>query len=391
MMKRKGKKPMSKKNWWIFAGLCLGVAGTVEAEPYIAVRTGFKCSVCHVNHTGGGKRTDYGYVYSQYQLIMKATQLESADDNLDPKLNKSISVGANFRVFQTHSLSYGWTPPDSTVTPYFAGDTADFKRINLGSNDATSIDEGNLYLEFDLIRNLMTLYMDETVAPTPLNREMWGMIQLPWNSYFKFGNMLLPYGFRLMDDQAFVRQYTGYTYKTTSLGYEVGIEPGPLSAIFNLTSNKFSTVDYVVFNNMPVIRTVRVGGSYAMAVRKQGNPTRKKDRQRGVFAGFSAGMFTVLGERDYITSPDSVYSRADYLELDVLPIQGFNIKCVYEYYWPDEVAPAKEDGLRRITVGVEPFIAPFLQVGLYYRKNDAPPQNGTANQDQIVGRFHAFF
>ena len=41
----------------------LTAAGPVQAEPYMAVREGYKCSKCHVNQTGGGMRTDYARVY----------------------------------------------------------------------------------------------------------------------------------------------------------------------------------------------------------------------------------------------------------------------------------------------------------------------------------------
>src|SRR3569832_2177888 len=94
------------------------LATLAGAEPYIAVRTGFKCSQCHVNGTGGGKRTDYGNVYSQYKLLMATPLNDSLPYSFDPRLNKAISLGANYRVEQVRTMAYsqgGQTAPSRDI------------------------------------------------------------------------------------------------------------------------------------------------------------------------------------------------------------------------------------------------------------------------------------
>ena len=55
---------------WVLLGALLLPGKALQAEPYVAVRTGFKCSQCHVSPTGGGKRTEFGVLYSQTNLAM---------------------------------------------------------------------------------------------------------------------------------------------------------------------------------------------------------------------------------------------------------------------------------------------------------------------------------
>ncbi|MFQ5605139.1 MAG: hypothetical protein ACE5HS_17885, partial [bacterium] len=68
-----------------------------RAEPYLAIRTGFKCSQCHVNRTGGGKRTAFGVIYAQTRLYTKIIQSAKRSSFFDGKLSNSVSIGANFR------------------------------------------------------------------------------------------------------------------------------------------------------------------------------------------------------------------------------------------------------------------------------------------------------
>src|SRR5690606_37437092 len=151
------------------------------------------------------------------------------------------------------------------------------------------------------------------------NREIWMMARnLPGNSYIKIGRTLLPYGFRLMDDQAFIRNGTNYGYGRHDLAGEIGIEPGPVSVIANPTNTHFSSVGSVVFRNF------RVGGSYGATTEGAQFTT------YGPFVGASYGPFTALAEVDFIeeeASGDSTITKvAQFYEINVVPWQGVNLK-----------------------------------------------------------------
>lgn len=341
-------------------------AGSAFAEPYMAVRTGFKCSQCHLNQSGGAGRTEYGNAYTQYKLVLEQTQslirnnTDAGLTSFDPKLNDAITIGGNFRTEGNVQQKSG----------------------NLPSDRVHSIAESNLYFNFELVKNYLSFYVDQNMA-TGTNREMWMMVRnLPGKSYVKVGRTLLPYGFRLMDDQAFIRNQTRYTYGRHDLAGEIGLEPGPFSVIANLTNTHFSSVGSVVLRNF------RVGGSYGAVTDGE------KFTTYGPFVGASYGPFTALAEVDFIdeASGDSTIRRvAQFYELNVVPVQGTNVKATYEYFDRNTKIANRRDGQQRITFGAELFPIQYLQVGVYYRINSFVPQSDAGNQNSLIGRAHVFF
>lgn len=351
------------------AGVLLTAPTPAGAEPYLALRTGYKCSQCHVNRTGGGKRTGFGVVYSQIRLPLLVAKLDGGSGLFARELNEQISLGGNLRTANTTTFRGG------------------------KDDNALTLTEANLYVEAEVVKGLLSFYFDETLGPGGAsNREAFGLIQgLPLDGYVKAGRLLLPFGFRLLDDQAFIRQRTGFNYTTSDLGVEVGLEPGPLSfaaALSNGTqggpennaAKQFSLVGSTVF------RSFRVGGSFSQNKSPAG--TR---RVFGAFGGFNLGRFTFLGEADRIEDDaggQETWQNLFFLEGDLLLTRGVNLKATYEFLDPN--TRIGENARTRVRVGLEPFLTQFLQLGVFYVFNQDIPRS-RSDQDQLTIELHTFF
>ncbi len=354
----------------------------VGAEPYFAVRTGYKCSQCHVNMSGGGKRNEFGVIYAQTFLPWQQVQTKSQKSFFNGSVTDEISFGMNFRV--VNQTTFGEDRPRRA-----------YQRDNV-----VDITEGNLYLQMDVIKDFLTLYLDETITPSGAsNRESFALIKsLPLRSYVKIGRLLLPYGLRLLDDDSFIRQKTGYNYDNQDLGAEIGFEPGPFSLIIagsngtqggaeiNL-DKQFSAVGSAVW------RRIRFGGSFSRN-RVPGTLT----YIYGGFTGVNFGRFTLMGEVDVIEerSRGQEQQRAKYGdqlaafgEVDFLVTRGFNLKVAYDFYDPRR--KLKEDERDRLTLGIETFVTQFLQLRGLYRFADSVPQKLREREDQLIFELHVFF
>lgn len=337
---------------------------SAAAEPYLSVRTGFRCSQCHVNRTGGGGRTEFGTIYAQTRLAVWGTAFRS------PALNELFSIGANFRVLSSGTVSQ--------ATP----------------RTAVAIEEANLQLEARLITDVLAVYVDETVGPgSASTREAFILLErLPLEGFVKAGKFLLPYGLRLVDDAEFVRQRTGFTYDTPDQGVEVGIEPGPLSFFLALSNGtqgagESNSEKQLTASAALVFPRVRFGASAA----RNDAPNGRRDVVGG-FGGLSVGRFTFLGELDAIRDSPSagpdLRQFAAYLEGDFLVRRGLNLKTTYGFLDPNRAIG--ENARIRVRFGLEAFPVAFLQLSTFYVLLQDIPQ-ATTDLDQVHIELHAYF
>ncbi len=359
----------------LFGFACLGY---LQAEPYLAVRTGFKCGQCHVNRTGGGKRNDFGNIYSQRFLNASFVRPKQTG-HFSPQLTSNISVGANLRLRNTSIFTYRDT----------AGNIAPESAL-------LDITEGNFYIEVGLIPDRLTVYFDQAVSPEPGTRESFGLLHgLPLNGYIKAGKILLPYGYRLWDDSAFIREATGFTYSGPDLGIEIGIEPKNISINMAATMDQFSGL--VAWADDPA----RIGASWQKEI--NGISDGFDTRMVGLFGGLHAGRLTLLAEVDQIEWDEEIEVEIDSLvwettrqqalfaEIDFLLFRGYNFKVAYDLFDRNLDVPLARNGQERITFGLELFPLQFMQISVFYHINRFIPQNLTLNQNAFAMELHFFF
>jgi len=384
-------------------GAILGYGSTSRAEPYMAVREGLPCAACHTNITGGGKRTDLVATHANEILHVPDWDFMSTfnrpTDAFTGEINQYVALGADLRVsyqavFQDEPNADGEVDNDKIF------------RGNLLNNDVL-VNEAVGYFEARLIPDVLSIYVDQQVAPNTNNREAWGMIKLPWwGSFMKAGRMFLPYGLQLEDDTAFIREgyngsaNTGFGFDQSQAAFEVGVQPDPVSAIVAVSNGTSSDNDVQVtgtlsamFTDVPVVRNVYVGGSFSTV-----NPPGSSTTLFGFFAGFNLYQLTVLGEIDFgnyrnsQTNGANVGTFISYVEADYLFFDWLNLKTAFNYAdYDGSLAIHTDDSENRFEIGLEPFINRFFQPRLFYYIGNGVRSLPSHNQNVLMAQLHFFF
>ena len=338
------------------------------AEPYLALRQGLKCVACHVNPTGGGLRNDFGAVYAQQLMPQRPT---GETPIFSGKISDLLRVGADLRA-SASNISI----PDQD------------------SQHGFDLDQARIYGAVTLIPQKLSLYVDELVAPGAAQTEeayvRYDDATRGW--YLKGGRFYLPFGWRLQDQSAFVRQVTGINMATPDEGVELGYESAQWSAqlaVSNGAGNAGQSSGHQVTAQAVWVRSaMRFGAAASMTDSDLGDR-----RMGGVFAGFKAGPLVLLGEADLVRDegfadgPRSGVSALGEVNWGIR--NGHNLKLTGEYYDPDR--DVDEDEQNRWSLVYEYTPLPFVQLRAGYRRYEGIPQNDLQNRKLTFLELHGFF
>lgn len=349
----------------LFALLLLFAAGEAAAEPYLAQREGEKCSRCHVNRTGGGKRTDAGFQYALTHLDLGRW---SAPPVIDPRLGEHVGLGADLRL------------SNATVFADQVHNTFDSQ-------------EADLYVQADL-GPYLTLYLDTSVAGgSAESREAFLLLAASGFS-LKAGYLLLPYGWRVWGDGEFIRAETGYNFAAPDLGVELGFERGPFSIYLAASNGSGGRTDEDTFKKLSGLGEVNLG---AFRLGWSGSYNRTAPRisvATGPFIGVTLGRLALLGEADLLVTRfrrerQTVHALVTYLEAGLLVRRGLHVRASWGYH--DPAADVEEDQRLSVRGTIELFPLPLLGLTASYTVRASVPQDEVGNADTLVVEAHVFF
>lgn len=341
-----------------------------QAEPYLALSLGLKCVACHVNPTGGGLRNAVGNAFVQGELA--AHTLPAALQGwTGAVLSDRLRVGGDFRTAVTRTAI-----PGQPVTR--AGGT----------------EQTRLYADVQLIQGWLGAYVDEQLAPGRAERqEAYVRLSTPGPGWYaKAGQFYLPFGWRLQDNLAFVRELSGISMTVPDKGLELGHEGDSSSAQLAYSDgpgNRGTVKGHQLTAQFVWLQAWgRLGVASAQVTSTAGN------RQVwGGFAGTTTGPVTWLGEVDLVSDGGFAEGRrrqlATLLEGNWRAGRGHNLKLTSEFLDPD--LSHGRDHQVRYSLVYEYMPIAFMQLRAGYRHFGGVPQRPFDNRRLGFAELHAFF
>ena len=339
--------------------------GRAMAEPFLAVANGYQCSQCHINWTGGGMRNGFGAQFSRSLLPAKPGAMDKAFAEFT---GDAIGLGMDARV---------------------AARQREFSGVDTNLDFAT--DRVTLYVTAKVADNAR-VYVDQKLSPGgSLNREAWAMLGSE-ALYVKAGRFFLPYGMRLEDDTAYIRQFTNINFDTPDNGIEIGHIGDHVSAKLSITNGTGGSAE-VDDGKMISGRFAWVEPDYRVGISVNRNDTDSVTRNMyGVFAGARTGPVSWIAEYDRVrdkfsSSPDAEYNLALF-EADWQVRQGSYVRAAIDRLQSPSASLATRT---RYSLSWRWFPVPMTELSVIARKSRSDSNDPFDNGRAYAAQLHLYF
>ncbi len=347
---------------WAVCALIIAAAWPAHAVPRYAARYQQSCGLCHHDPSGGGMRSAYAAQYIVPQELARYPLPAEELERLDPAIGRSLSIGFDLRTIH-HYYDDGRTP-------------GNFLQM-----------QGDIYLAFQLDERFAA-YFDRGISGS---YEVFGTAHLlPAGGYLRAGRFAPPYGWRLADHTAFVREAQGLAPPGhTDVGLEVGFSPGAWAlqaAVLNGAPGSTRDSDRRVAGAARASARLRLAGAAFCA----GGSLWRSDAEgaaatlSGPFWSVDLGPCTWVGELGWLRRDRPAggnLTRWTFSnEFAVSVARGIDLLGTYDFTDPDVDLLT---GMReRVGAGLELFTYPFLR--LRFACNWHNEQNAAGKADDLL-------
>jgi len=378
--------------------LFFGAAGAY-ATPLISVQSSSSCAACHVDPDPSVPK----WVEANYSLGERKCTLGCSSCHLNP--TGGMVRNRTGLYYGTHTLNMVKVPQN--FVPIAGklsdlGDTVmlggDFRTMHLFTNQSGKTESYYFPMQADLyagvrVMKYLSIQMQAGIerGGNSAVREYFALVHdLPYRLYAKAGRFLPPYGLRMDDHTAYIRNATGLDQSDPGSyygGLEMGIEPLVVyahAAYFYEDSPPRAKAGDIKkgFSAMAGWRGLwlQLGGSIMKVQNYVVNTVTPSTTDREMYGTSGSLRFrnlSYLFEFDRIKDEtrDSIglttdRTRVEFNELDYLIMDGLNLKIRYETIEPDTSAGGGTTRRRTAAIDILPY--PFMDASFQYRRTDEP-------------------
>jgi hypothetical protein len=338
----------------------------------------YDCRACHVNPTGGGMRNAHGRQFAVEHLPMMGKTHESEEAAAAAQVNPYLAFGTDIRFAYLRSQDEATSRFENSFFPM----------------------QGDFYLAFTPT-DYLTLYYQDGVEASG-SRETFGLFHHPrYNGHLKAGRFTPPFGLKLDDHSAFIREKLGFG-PDDAFGQDAGIEIGfggmylfANAAVFN--GGPFGGPGAADNNNdkgFSATGGIKLDRFWLAGSFYDNDDDLDHKSYAGGYAAFHIWIISLLAEWDYFKVEDLVGDVENtgsvlFTEANVHLLRGANAVLRYERCEDDDATVCIDDtDLERLTFGVTVYPTPFTEIIVQFRKN---MEDTEIDNDRFLAMLHLYY